>query len=114
MIVLSQTISSDNKVKPDIAILVGLVWLLSPILVSSSLFIIQRMTTLMATFIFMGLIFYTKARIAVQNTPEKYLLKLSFIVISFTLLAIFCKENGALLPLYILAHYHALCLQMAN
>lgn len=102
-LVLSQTISSDNKVKPDIAILVGLVWLLSPILVSSSLFIIQRMTTLMATFIFMGLIFYTKARIAVQNTPEKYLLKLSFIVISFTLLAIFCKENGALLPLYILA-----------
>lgn len=102
-LILSQTITTDNKARPEIALFVGSIWLLSPILVSSSLFIIQRMTTFMATFIFTGLIAYTKIRFSAQNTPEKHLIKLSIIVIFFTFLAAFTKENGALLPLYILA-----------
>ena len=102
-LILSQTITSASKVKPEIGVLAGLIWLLSPILVSSSLFIIQRMTTLSATFVFIGLIVYTKVRIAAQNTPEEHIFKLSLTLILFTVLAAFTKENGALLPFYILA-----------
>lgn len=83
-------------------ILTGSLWLLLPILTSSSLFIIQRMTTLSAAFTLIGLIFYTRLRLQALNKPERYLIKFSIIVIAFTALAAFSKENGILLPMYIL------------
>lgn len=85
-----------------VAVITGSTFLLLPLLVSSSLFIIQRMTILSATFVFSGLIFYTKVRIKSLSNPDKHLLKLGLITVLFTTLAAFTKENGALLPIYIL------------
>jgi len=52
--------------------LTGALWLLLPILASSSLFIIQRMTTLSAAFVLTGLIFYTRLRIHSLTQPEQH------------------------------------------
>ncbi|MCQ8105492.1 hypothetical protein NP590_15365 [Methylomonas sp. SURF-2] len=93
----------DQKMPlPRIAVFAGALWLVLPILVSSSLFIVQRMTTLSATFTFSGLIFYTKVRLQALNQPERHLIKLSSIVIVFSALAAFSKENGILFPVYAL------------
>lgn len=86
----------------QVAVLTGALWMLLPILASSSLFIIQRMTTLSTFFILVGLFFYTRLRNYAPATPEQHLIKLSIITIVFTTLAVLSKENGILLPAYIL------------
>ena len=99
---LCKTQPSLQTKKTLVAVITGSTFLLLPLLASSSLFIIQRMTTLSATFAFSGLIYYTKTRGQSLSNPNENLLKLSLITVVFTALAAFTKENGALLPIYIL------------
>ncbi|MDT8407029.1 MAG: hypothetical protein RQ715_07245 [Methylococcales bacterium] len=100
---LSAIHPSTSAQATGIAVLTGVLWLLSPLLVSSSLLIIQRMTTLSALFVFLGLWCYLSIRLRAGHNPERQSLALSVVVGIFTTLAMFTKENGALLPLYILA-----------
>ena len=76
------------------------VWLLLPILASSSLMIIQRMTVLSGTFVLSGLLLYVigLSKQAQGNRLAAGTLQISGIT-GGTLLAALTKENGALLPL---------------
>lgn len=81
----------------------GTVWMLLPLLASSSLMIVQRMTLLSATFTLIGVIGYLYGRSCIDRRPIVGLAAMSASLILATALAVLAKENGALLPLYVLA-----------
>jgi tetratricopeptide (TPR) repeat protein len=78
------------------------VWLFMPLLASSSLLIVQRMTTLSATFVLLGLNAYMIARQRIDTRPNAALVAMSLALVIATLLATLTKENGALLPVFVL------------
>lgn len=78
------------------------VWMLLPILASSSLLIVQRMTTLSTTFLLLGFIGYLYSRALMRQQPKLALLLMTLSVLLGTTLSVFTKENGVLLPLFIL------------
>jgi len=85
------------------ALFVAALWVVNPLLISTSLMLIQRMTSLSALFVLAGLVTYLKGRIAFSSNPRSGLAWMSAGVVLGTLLAVLTKENGALLPLYALA-----------
>jgi len=81
------------------ALFCTLIWLLHPFLLSSVLLVIQRMTLLMTFFSIAALLAYLKAR---ENWfTRKGLVYLGLYSV-FGLLSILSKENGVLIPLYVL------------
>lgn len=93
------------------ALIATALWLLNPFLVSTTLYVVQRMTQLAALFIVIGIYGYLQGRLWLPTRPRLGYATLSFSVVLATVLAIFSKENGALLPLLILTiefalHFH--------
>src|SRR5690606_26877535 len=74
-----------------------------PLLASSSLMVVQRMTTLSATFVLAALGTYLHAREAMEQSPLRSYAGMSLSLVLGTVLAILAKESGALLPVYVLA-----------
>ncbi|MEW6560284.1 MAG: hypothetical protein AB1412_08810 [Pseudomonadota bacterium] len=75
-------------------------WLLDPFWVSTTLYVVQRMAMLAATFVFAGLWGYAHGR-ALLNAGRRragYVWMTAALTLG-TLLAVLSKENGALLPL---------------
>lgn len=85
-----------------IAAMSGAVWMLLPILASSSLLIVQRMTTLSATFSLTGLVGYFYSRSLLGRRPALSVALMAASTFLGTVLAALAKENGALLPLFVL------------
>jgi hypothetical protein len=83
-------------------LVVATLWLLHPMLVSTSLMAVQRMTSLSATFVLAGLLIYVKARKHIATKPSWALTGVTVAVGVFGTLAVFTKENGILLLGYIL------------
>lgn len=86
------------------ALAVTAAWLLAPIQLTAVLYVIQRMTSLAATFSLAGLIAYVAGRLRLEADHKStrgwiYLLATPIV---FTPLAIFTKEIGALTMLYAL------------
>lgn len=79
---------------------VALFWGVLPILASTSLMVIQRMTSLSALFVLLGVNLYLWGRLH-QGSLRRVLWALLGIG-TCTLLAAFSKENGVLLPLLLL------------
>lgn len=77
-------------------------WFFLPLLASSSLMVVQRMTTFTATFILLGLNGYLYARARIDTDSNSALLGMSLSLVLGTLLAVLSKENGALLPSLVL------------
>lgn len=75
------------------------IWLLHPMLVSTVLYVVQRMAMLAAFFMLLACISYLKGRIALTEgrKPSAWFL-LAIAVPVFTLLATLSKENGVLAP----------------
>lgn len=78
-------------------------WMLHPYLVSTTLYVVQRMAMLSAFFCFAGLIAYLHGRRLTTRAPVSGYLWMSGAVGLGTVLATFSKENGAVLVLLILA-----------
>lgn len=85
-----------------VALVVAGLWLLHPYLTSTTLYIIQRMAMLSATFCFLGILMYLYGRNRILENPIKAYAYMTFGVGLGTLLATFSKENGAVLVLLIL------------
>ncbi len=85
----------------DRAALLGLLcaalWLLSPLNLSTTLYVVQRMTQLMALFGLLALIFFIKGMACLQRDGHRALCFLCVSLFPFALLALLSKENGALL-----------------
>lgn len=85
-----------------VAAIVSLIWLVHPLHLTAVLFIIQRMTEMSALFILCGVIAYLYGRERVIQTGGRGYVYLTIMLLVFGLLAVFSKENGSLLLVYIL------------
>ena len=85
------------------ALLCAVLWVLHPIQFTTVLYVVQRMTQLSALFSLGGILCYLYFRERyVQGGIRMGLIGMSLAVSVFTGLAVLSKENGILLPLYIL------------
>jgi protein O-mannosyl-transferase len=82
-----------------IALLGAALWLLHPLFLSTTLYVVQREAMLPATFALIGLCGYTKARARVMAGDRRGLWWAAAWLTGSTLLATLSKANGALLPL---------------
>ena len=98
----SSTTPSAQGAPPDwfAATLAGF-WLAHPLLVSSNMMAVQRMTTLSATFVLLGLLGYLfgRQRLASGRIGPGYAW-MSLSLISGALLGVLAKETAALLPFF--------------
>lgn len=85
-----------------LALVVAALWLLHPLNVMPVLYVVQRETALATLFMLLGLNAYVRVRRR-QFTDRRSGWLLWFAVPGCTLVAVLCKESGALLPVYTLA-----------
>lgn len=78
------------------------IWLLHPMFVSTTLYVVQRMTQLSLLFCLLGMFGYLHGRSLLVVKPIQAYLWMTISIGLGTVLATFSKENGALLPLLIL------------
>ena len=98
---LLQALPKRTGVDPWIAgVVVGGLWLLHPIQVSTVLYTVQRMTELSTLFVFAGLICYVKGRLLHDRSALSgwMLIGIGFFV--FYPLGVFSKENALVYPVY--------------
>ena len=92
----------DRNDAAIVAAVAASLWVLMPLLATSSLLVVQRMTTLSALFMLLGLSAYLFARANVKNKPKRALAGMSASLVAGTVLATLCKESGLLLPVLVL------------
>lgn len=85
-----------------IALATAAAWLLHPLNLTSVLYVVQRMTSLASLFTILALIFYIWGRIRLRRERAGYWQIVTSLLI-FMPLAAFSKENGVLMPLFMLA-----------
>ena len=105
-LICTQILGSYKRVDRKTVILVSAttagIWLLHPFLVSTTLYVVQRMAQLAALFCFAGIVGYLYGRSLLLIRPVKAYFVMGASVGVGTILAMFSKENGALLPVLIL------------
>lgn len=84
-----------------VAIFAAGLWLLHPLQVSTVLYVVQRMTQLSVLFMAFGLFFHAYLRLRFVDPGHRVLMLMTANLGVFTGLAVFSKENGALLPLFV-------------
>lgn len=85
---------------PAVPLLIGSAWGLHPLLASSSLMPVQRMTILASTFMLLGLLGYVKGRASLSERPSRAYAVMTVSLLLGTSFAVLTKEVGVLLPLY--------------
>jgi hypothetical protein len=105
LILFLRTLLLAAGLRPDIArataLVVALVWAIHPLQVSSVLYVVQRMQTLATLFLVLAMWSYLRARSAQMEGESG---RRGFMVtLLFWLLALGCKEDAILLPVYCLA-----------
>jgi protein O-mannosyl-transferase len=85
-----------------IALLAAGIWLLHPYFVSTTLYVVQRMTQLAALFAMAGIVGYLHGRSLLPKRPVAGLVWMTLSLALGTVLATLSKENGALLPVLVL------------
>lgn len=100
-LIVAQRIGAAGRSPVTIGFCVALVWAALPLLNTSVLFIVQRMTLLCGTFTLLGLIAYLKCRGPLRASWWQQLAAL-LVLAAFGLLALLSKESGALIVVYAL------------
>jgi protein O-mannosyl-transferase len=75
------------------------IWLLHPLFVSTTLYIVQREAILPTTFTLLGLLGYLRGRIDFATNPGRGMAWMIAGIVAGTAFALMCKANGILLPL---------------
>jgi hypothetical protein len=78
-----------------------LIWALHAFLLTSVLYVVQRMTSMASMFMLMGACIYVVGRLRLQDTPVQGIWFMFLGLVAGTVLGVACKENAALLPVYI-------------
>ena len=100
---LGQLLTVEAPRRHVAALLGSALWLLHPLLVSTTLYIVQREAMLPATCIMTGLLIWLHGRDQLRHGRITSGLAWSIVGVgACTLLAVLAKANGALLPLYAL------------
>jgi len=100
---LARAGGTSHRQAESVALIAGSAWSLLPVLVSTSMMITQRMTSLAALFVLLGLLVFVSGYQRLGKAPLLAMAAMATGLIAFTTLATLCKENGALLPVYALA-----------
>ena len=100
-LLLARDPQRNDALAARVALLTAALWLLHPFNVSTTLYVVQRMAILSALFSITGLLVYVMGRDLLARQPRRAYLLMTASVVIFTPLAVFSKENGALLPLLI-------------
>jgi hypothetical protein len=82
-----------------LGVAVSAAWLMHPANLTGVLYVVQRMNGLGAFFTVLGLVFYMKGRLRMERAGQGMIMIITTFAICIPV-AILCKENGALLPLY--------------
>jgi hypothetical protein len=85
-----------------IAFIASVWWLANPLLVSTTLYVVQRMAQLSTLFSLLGIYGYIQGRSQMQNNRRSAYLWITLSVVLGTACATLAKENGALLPVALL------------
>jgi len=97
---LGRALDADEARSDAAALLASGLWLLHPLFVSTTLYIVQREAMLPTTFTLLGLLAYGKGRMCFARSDGRSGMSWMIGGIGLgTLLAILCKANGILLPL---------------
>lgn len=83
------------------AVLNMAIWLLHPYMVSTTLYVVQRMAQLATLFMFAGMTGYLHGRLLLPRRKFAAYVWMSCSIAAGTALAAFSKENGILLPLLV-------------
>lgn len=86
-----------------LALAVSAAWLLHPLNLTGVLYVVQRMSSLAALFVFSGLSLYLWGRARLFSGQRGGMIAILTSLSVFTPLAMLSKENGALLPFFMLA-----------
>ncbi|HEY7840942.1 MAG TPA: hypothetical protein VIC61_05185 [Gammaproteobacteria bacterium] len=98
---LARAFQEESGQSDAFAIGVAALWLLHPIQSTTVLYVVQRMTQLSALFTLLGLILYLRCREHCRASTDPHALLMTGIAVwGCTALAVLCKENGILLPLF--------------
>lgn len=89
----------DRRNAQLLAMVAAAVWLMHPYLVSTTLYVVQRMAQLSTLFVLIGLYFYIRGRVLLPVNARRAYFMMSSSIVMFTGLATLSKENGILLPL---------------
>ena len=94
----------DNRRRAEAAALFGAgLWLLHPLFLSTTLYIVQRESMLAASFVLLGFLAWLGGRARVERGATRSgLALLAAGSLGCTALAMLCKANGALLPMLLL------------
>ncbi len=93
----------DSNRSSALALVLAALWLVHPLNVSTTLYIVQRMTQLMTLFTLAALLCYCSGRMVLPRARLQGYFLLCASLFPFGLLAVLSKENGALLLLLIVA-----------
>ena len=85
-----------------LAMLATAIWALHPIQLTSVLYVVQRMASLSATFVLLGLLCYTIGRARLAEHPLHGVLIMLFGMGGCVVIGFFNKENAILLPFFAL------------
>lgn len=99
---LIRSIGRECQASDWIALLATGLWLVNPFLVSTTLYVVQRMAQLSTLFVLLGILGYLHGRTKLAVKPFLGYTQMTSAIIIGTVLAVYSKENGALLPLLIL------------
>ncbi|MBW2522159.1 MAG: tetratricopeptide repeat protein [Deltaproteobacteria bacterium] len=86
----------------EVALLAALAWAVHPVQTSAVTYVVQRMTVMAGMFTAASLLFYVLGRTRTSGAGWRLFLFLLCLV--FGVLAVFSKENGAMLPLLLLGY----------
>ncbi len=101
-LLLGRCLGWEERTSQRLAVFNAAMWMLHPLFVSTTLYIIQRMTLLAALCCLGGVTAYLHGRLLLATRPLRAYLWMTAGLGLGTLLGTLCKENAALLPLLIL------------
>lgn len=96
-------VKESSREDNEFALIAAAFWAFSPILASTSLILVQRMTGLSAFFVFLGLWTYLWSYNYFDSRPRRQLMVQALVLGIATILAALSKENGVLLPSLVFA-----------
>lgn len=101
---LARLAVSNGRQQLLIGVITSFIWMLHPIQISTTLYVIQRMTQLSTLYILLGVLayFYYRNKL-IQDSRVLIGCLFGLVVLACMFLAILSKEIGILLPVYILA-----------
>ena len=92
----------DSRRAAWLAFFSAAAWMLHPFLVSTTMYVVQRMTQLATLFTLAGMVTYLHGRSMVESNKAGAYVVMTAGLIGFTVLGVLCKESGALLPMLLL------------